>query len=289
MLLVALSVLPAGWLRWASWFGELATTLVAPVSHVSGAVGRWLRPAERRAVDPDAALREQAEHFELLYRQQVEETRRLRELLSELQLQRDLSPGDAVRLLAAPVVATSSDLTSGILRVRAGSGDGVERNAVATVRGLQLLGRVVGVSSATCSVQPIVAKAAGAIQGRIILSEVAEDGSKPLGGGEEALLCVLDPVGDGTLRGLVEYRRAPSGDGPLLPKPGQVVRLDDARWVREAQALRIGIVRSVAPSATDAQRTIVVVQPEIPRLDRVGEVVLRLTRREAETGEAPRR
>lgn len=266
LILIVFGVLPVRAIRWTQPIGDLAAALVAPLSQPLRALSSWLRPAERRDSAAEAALKEKAEHFEFLYRQQLDENNRLRDTIEELQVQKGLNPELPVSLLTAPVIGTSSDSTSGVLRVRAGSSDGVANNTVATVRGLQLLGRVVSVSTRTCLVQPITRKAAGQIRGRIILDAPGL-----------SLVCLLNPVGDGTLRGEVEFQRSPGGDEPLKPSAGQTVRLDDDRWPPGSQMLRLGSVESVQASTENPQRQVVVVRPAVPRLDRVSEVVLRLT------------
>lgn len=278
--LLMLGLLPGQYVSWVGSIGGVVTAVVAPISQTMTWIAGRLRPAESRDPAAEAALKEKSEHFEFLYRQQLDQNHRLKETIAELQLQRDLAPDMPIRLLTAPVIGGSSDPASGVLRVKVGSLQGVSANTVATVRGLQLLGRVSQASARTCLVQPITRKAAGPLRGRIII-ERAPDAAGPL-----SLICLLEPIGDGTLRGEVEFQRAPDSDLPLSPTIGQTVRLDDDRWPASAQMLRIGLVEAVAPSPANPQRQIVTVRPAVPRLDRVTEVVLRVI--EADSGSEPK-
>jgi hypothetical protein len=102
------------------------------------------------------------------------------------------------------------------------------------------------------------------------------------GTGAESLIALLKPQGDGTLKGEVGTDAGPSlGAGGtanprLEPKPGQTVRLADRTWPSAAQMLIVGTVTRVDPSPTQPLRKVITVEPTL-RLDRVSEVVLRLT------------
>lgn len=282
LVLTCLAFTPSRFTGWVTWLGGLAEFFVAPISQPFFALSRWLSPAERRPHDDEAlrALEDQAEGYrqQLLREQQVNS--QLREQIRELQRGIAINPDLAVTQLTAPVIGVSSDLTSGLLRVRAGARESVEVNTVATARGLQLLGKVVSVASRTSQVQPMTDKVAGRMQGVVMASEVAIGAS-----------CLLEPLGDGTLRGDVEYERsgeintAPDGTvgggAPFIATVGQTVRLSDPTWPRSAQMLVIGLVERVEPKPDQPLRQVITVRPTL-RLDRVSEVVLRLSRDAAE-------
>lgn len=267
VLLLVLCLAPIRFTRWVGYFGSLAQTIQTPISDPLNRLGRWLAPAGPRfdSSDAVAVANLERERYEAMYLQQLEENQRLRRQVQELQRGVDLYPELPVRQLLRPVTAASSDLSSGILWVRAGSRDGVTVNAVATVRGTQLLGRVVGVTDRLCKVQPIIDRAAGRLRARVMFE------------GGSGLECLLGPTGQGTLRGEVEYKRDPVTNEPVRPAVGQIVRLTDPdAWAPSAQMLIVGEVESVEPSPADPQRSVIVVRPTIPRLDRVSEVVLRI-------------
>lgn len=277
VLLTVTAFLPPGAGNWPAWFGRLLKFFVAPVSQPIHGLAGWLSPAEDVRGDDQAlrAVQQQAEG----YRQQLQraqlEIEQLHTQIADLQLGRQLNPDLPVRQMHAAVIGTSSDLTSGLLWVKSGRGDGVEINSVATVRGQQLLGRVVLSEQRSCQVQPITSKAAGQIRGVVMLTDLAR--------GPE---CILEPKGDGTLVGPVEDLRqwppgtlpppdAPAGD-PVRARVGQTVRLLDPSWPKSSQMLFIGVVERVDPAPNQPLRQVVTVRPTL-RLERVSEVVLRFS------------
>lgn len=250
---------------WAGWFGDLLATLVAPVSDPSARIARWLAPATPRSAQPEQIRRLEQEREELLrlYRVEREEVARLRGLIADLQAGAALYPEAKVRQLVAPVIASSSDRSSTVLRVRAGRASGVDRGAIATTAGVQLVGRVQDVAERLCDVFPITDPGTGSITGMILLDATSIGPT-----------CLLKPTGAGTLSGPVEDM---SGIVPRRAiEPGMRVLLQDSAWPRAAQMLLIGVVETAEPAPNQPLRTVVTVRPTL-RLDRVGEVVLRLS------------
>lgn len=281
-LLFVLGLTPARFIGWIGWFGTLTTTLIAPISQPFAALSRWLAPGS--SPEPEApvveALKEEIENWRTQFLREQQENIKLHATMEELYRLRDLSPDVAVRQLTAPVVSVSSDLSSALLRVRAGEHHGVDTNTVAVASGLQLLGRVASTSSRQCLVQPVTSKSAGAIRGRVMLDNP-----------ETRLLCQLEPVGDGTLRGpafrperssTLADAAAPDANAPE-PAVGQTVRLDDDadRWPRHAQMLIIGKIERIDPNPDMPLRKIITVRPTLA-LDRVSEVVLRVAQEPAD-------
>jgi len=273
LLLIVLGFAPLRFVAWVGWFGRVAQFLVAPVSAPLAAAARWLAPAEARQGEPEEVSRLEdelaAQRVELL--RMTRENGRLRGLIEELQRGFALAPDLAVRQFAAPVYGRAGDTERGPLSVRAGRREGVGTDTVATALGMQLFGRVSAAEERTCTVVPITSRAAGPLRGRVIVDN-SPDG----------LVTELEPVGDGTLRGPVEDRRdgtgGASGEGPVVPEVGQTVRLDDpGRWPASAQMLVIGRVERVEPAPGQPLRKVIVVRPTIERLDRVSEVVLRIS------------
>ncbi|GMV25020.1 MAG: hypothetical protein AMXMBFR58_10510 [Phycisphaerae bacterium] len=284
VLLVVTAFLPPAVGAWPGWFGRLLLFFVAPISEPVRGIASWLSPPEPKTQDTAiAAIQQQAEGYrQQLLRAQVE-VEQLRQQITDLQrgaLLNDLP----VRQMHASVIATSSDLTSHLLRIKAGTAQGVEVNSVATVKGLQLLGRVVNADRRTCEIQPITSPAAGQIRGVVMLSDMIR--------GPE---CLLEPRGDGTLVGPVEdLRQWPPGivlpegtqpGDPVRVKVRQTVQLFDPSWPKSSQMLTIGVIEEVQPAPDQPLRQVITVRPTL-RLERVSEVVLRYSAAdEADGGE----
>lgn len=268
VVLLLTSAVPATLSRWVGWFGELTMVLVTPVSHPASLVSRWLAPATRAPAPPEdvAALEAELAQFRSLNLRLQKENEQLWARIRDLQNNRDLAPDAPVSMMSVPVIGDSADL-SGVIRLRAGSQQGVVKNTVVAVGGMQLFGRVVDVANTWCDARPITDEDAGAIHSIIV---VGDDIEAP------KLLCRLVPQGDGTLKGPVEYERAPDSAAPIRAEAGQTAYLSDDTWPKSSQMLVVGRVKSVQTDPTNAQRQIVVVAPEM-RLSRVTEVVLRLS------------
>lgn len=265
-------LLPAGITGWLSWFGGLARTIVAPISQPMAKVSRWLKPTGLIA-SPDgiAAIEEEREQFRTLYLRESEENRRLRGLLDELRTLSVIDGTERTRQIMAPVVASGSDLSPGLMVVRAGSRLGVAVGDIAAGTGLQLIGRVVSTDALTSTVE-IITEADEQILG-VVMPDGTADG----------LPCRLQPEGDGTLRGPVEDRRVSMSDKPIEPEVGQPVRLRDPdRWPRAAQMLIIGTIERIEPAPNQPLRKIITVRPTIPDMARVQSVLLRISERGTE-------
>ncbi|MBL8963844.1 MAG: hypothetical protein KF787_02610 [Phycisphaeraceae bacterium] len=261
--------------EWPRWFGGVIQFFVAPISQPVRGLSGWLAPPEDEQVGGEGvrALQQQAEGYrQQLLRAQLD-IDHLRGQIAELQRGRQLNPELPVRQMHAAVIGTASDLSSGLLWIKAGRSDGVEPNSVAAVRGQQLLGRVVRSDERTCHVQPITTRSAGQIRGVVMLSDLVR--------GPE---CLLEPRGNGTLVGPVEDMRewppgavkpddAVAGE-PVRPIVGQTVRLMDPSWPRSSQMLLIGVVERVEPAGNQPLRQVITVRPTV-RLERVSEVLLR--------------
>lgn len=263
LVLLVMGLLPIRLTAWAGWFGDLLTTLTAPVSDPAARISRWLSPAAPRTAQPEQIRLLEREREELLrlYRLEREEVTRLRTLIADLQAGAALYPEAKVRQILAPVIASSSDRSSTVIRVRAGRSSGVDRGSVATTAGVQLVGRVQSVSERICDIVPITDAGAGPITGMILLDATSAGPT-----------CLLKPTGTGTLSGPVEDM---TGIAPRRGiEPGMRILLQDPTWPRAAQMLLIGIVESAEPAPNQPLRTVVTVRPTL-RLDRVGEIVLR--------------
>ena len=261
LVLLALGLLPVRMTAWAGWIGELVTTIVAPVSHPAARLAQWLSPASPKRDEPEMRrLEQERSELERLYRVERDEVTRLRAIIADLQSGIALYPDPKLRQLVAPVIGSSSDRSSSVVRIRAGRASGVTRGSVATSSGVQLVGRVDDVGERVCSVTPITDPGASQIGGVIMLDASTAGPS-----------CLLKPTGSGTLVGPVEDT---GGARPVAA--GQRVNLQDASWPRSAQMLLVGVIESVEPAANQPLRSVVTVRPTL-RLDRLSEVILRLS------------
>ncbi len=286
-LLMVLAVVPSRYLGPTQWVADLVKVSVAPVSHPMRAAAAWLRPAVSKDDRPEELrfLEQQADQWETLYRREQRENRELRARVEEL------SRGVAVntlpvRQVPAPVISASSDLSSGVLTVRAGRGSQVEINTVVVVGGTQLLGRVERVGALTCQVRPITDPGALAVRGRVAIDDAPSASAR-------SLACLLRPAGDGLLVGDVQDPAELAGhDAALIDdwlEVGQTVRLDDDSWPANAQMLVVGVVERIEPAPESPLRRVITVRPRVT-LSRVSEVVLRVVHESdalSETGGGP--
>lgn len=271
--LLILAVPPIRFTWWARSFSSIADLVFAPVGHPVRWIASKARGPAASSDDPAMArLRDEREQWHTMYLQSEAENDRLRNLIAELKVTAAFNSHVPVRQVRAGVYSSASDVSGGVLKVRAGEREGVYPNSVAVVAGLQLLGRVTDVDSRSCSVTPITSKSSGEFRARVILDD---NGNGPA--------TLLMPVGDGTFRGDVEYQ-VDANNEPLEPVVGQIVRLSDDRWPLHAQMLIVGVVDEVEPSPNNPKRKRVTVRPTLDRMDQVSEVILRVTPPE---GDAP--
>lgn len=280
--LLVLSVVPARYLEPLSWISDLVLVAEAPVSHPMRRLGGWLSPAVPNEAVPEQLkiMEQQAEEWQTLYRREQRENRLLRARIEEL------SRGVAVnslpvRQVPAPVISGSSDLSSGMLTIRAGRNANVEVNTVVVVGGTQLLGRVERVAALTCQARPITDRGAMALRGRVEIEKTASPTAR-------SLACLLHASGeDGLLVGDVQDPAELAGhDSELIDdwlEVGQTVRLDDDSWPANAQMLVIGEIVQIEPAPQSPLRRIITVRPRVG-LSRVSEVVLRVVQEGAPGG-----
>ena len=267
-----LAVLPARWVGFVGdWLRGPVQAVLTPPAAPMRALGLWLRPGEVAGASRDEALREMERQRDVAQTRQAQSEERVRELERQLQELIRLSPVNREgieRTVTAPVVSGLSDVSAGMIAVRAGSEDGVSEGTVAAAPGLRLVGRVREVRGPLSLVLPITQRSAG------WLNAVVEAG--PSG---RMYGCQLSPVGDGTLRGdlVVEASGV---------EAGQKVRLRDAEWPAAAQMFLVGLVERVEPKAEQPLRQVVTVRPEMD-LKRVGEVMLFVPRATGGRGAAP--
>lgn len=289
--LIILAFAPPGVAGWVGAFSGPVRTILAPIAAPFEWVlslrlsDRELSPNESESL---SLMRQERDGYLRETNQLRAENDELRRVIAELQQGLDLNPAIPVRQFQAPVIGSSMELSSRVLTVRAGSREGVEPTAsVAVVRGVHLVGRVIGVKDRFCSVQPFTDTSAGSIKGVVML-----------GATQFGPACFLVPRGDGTLAGqlMTEPTLLPTGattaaadaaggDPSAGVKPGMIVRLGDERWPQSAQMLEIGIVEAVETPPDNIRIRTIVIRPRY-RIDRVSEVTLRVPAASS-TGGAP--
>lgn len=263
LVLLALAV-PMRWQGWAGWIGDKVDLVVAPVSGPALKVARWLRGA--RTSPDDDGLRVLEEENESLKRERLAtllEIARLRQMIKDLQHGIEMNPEIRARPLTAPVFGVTG-ASPILLKVQAGSKQGVGPSTIALAPGLQLVGRVTSAAERTCMVQIITGKGSQPLSAMVMIRDDSPDG----------LRCTLTAVGDGTLRGPVEDRRDPATGAAIHPAVGQVVRLDDATWSQSARMWLVGRVERVEDNPDQPLRKIITVRPSVDQMDRLSEVIL---------------
>jgi len=260
--LTATTLLPARYLGWARIPGRIVQRLVSPPADLVKVAGDWLVRAEP-AEHPEPLVGQIDQLRAIVQRLEIE-NQRLRRENDELRgLRSTQGSAGAMRLITASVIAGSSDPSGRLLRVRAGTREGVGPGSVATARGQHLLGRVVALDEAMCEVLPITDRNADTI-------EVITEGEGPAGG----LRFDLTPTGEGTLRGPGRYVTEGLEQIPRVVEVGQLVRLSDASWAEHA-GLTVGEIVAVEASEQSPLRQVITVRPQIDTR-RVSSVVLRV-------------
>jgi cell shape-determining protein MreC len=255
--LVLLALAPASLTRWTGALRDPVVFILAPIAQPLTRLSRLVRPPGRQA-DSEVvrSLESERDHWQSEAFRAQARVDALESLVKDLQGGVGVAPGLDLKQIAAPVIASSSDLRDGALVVRAGLDRGVIALAsVAATRGVHLVGRVVDVRARSCTVLPVTSRSAGLIDAVVHTA----DGLGPRA-------CQLRASGDGRLRGDM----VSDATGVEV---GQVVSVRDQTWPGAAQGLILGRIAEVERRPT--QRLAIVVQPEVPP-ERVGEVILRV-------------
>jgi len=264
-----LSFAPARLMGWAGWTGSVVVAAISPIAHPITEFSLWLAPgkgARTLADDQRERLEDEIERYQLRYLQSQLEVERLHDLVEQLAGARQFNPTQPIRPITASVMGDAADASSSsILRVRAGASQGVSPGTVATDGSVQLLGRVQRVLPLYSEVRPITADASSPIQGAVLLDAEAT----------RTLDCILEAVGDGTLRGDVEDPGEAERAGASPLQIGQRVCLKDPDWPPSAQMLVIGTLVAIEPARDHPLRKVITVRPGSD-LRGAAEVVLRI-------------
>jgi hypothetical protein len=268
-----LALIPRPWLTPVGYFHNPTTFLLGPVQQPVRSLLVWFRGPAPASVDvgstPELAqLQTNLQQATLELLQARQEAADLRLLVRDLSRGLELNPELSVRQIPAPVIGFGSDLSGGLLTVRAGTSDGVDANAVVVVRGVHLVGRVQRADSRTCAVLPITDPAFPKMyknqkfSGVIMLDEQ-----------KRGPFWKLDSIENGKLVGKVYFEQGAPGEERPTVANDMLVRLRDDSWPPSAQMLVIGRIVQVETGANE--RPIVTVEP-FQDVSRVSEVMIRV-------------
>jgi len=263
VVLFVMAFAPLRWTTWTNWFAAQVKVAIVPITHPLTIVVDTIVPS--RIADPEASERELAITNELdRVRLELLQTRAENERLTRLvdQLSRGAAVTPEVDVSQVPRQRVSS-LMGDLLLVRTGPVEGLTRGTVVVADAVQLLGRVARVEDRTATVLPITAKASQPILAVVLLNE----------SGTQQVRTLLEPTGDGTLRG--EVARS-TGDDQWRVRVGQEVRLRDDQWPRHAQMLVVGRIERIERDEDQPLRQRIIVRPTTEDLRRVPEVIFRI-------------
>ncbi len=267
LFLAVLSFLPARFGQWTNQLQTMPSLVFAPVQGVV----YWLASlATREGVTASSeALREledDRDQWMAIARRFEAENTDLRRQLSR-HVAGALTPDPGLRFARATVIGPAGAPGSHVLRLRAGSGDGVTRGTVAVVDSVQIVGQVERAGPATSTLVLITERGQPPLDAAIF-----PDGEP---GTVAPLKCQLNTPGDGTLKGLLEYPETRAGETRPAARVGQTVHLDDRAWPANARMLVLGTIIDMQPYKDSPLRQIITVRPTV-KIDRVTEVILRI-------------
>jgi cell shape-determining protein MreC len=268
VVLTLLAVMPLSVTGWVSYLSAVPRALVVPASSQVMKLATWIGgPTVHQQDFPNASdvQRTLAEQQTLIAQLRAENDR-LQHALRELGGIMLVDPGTAsIRTLIAPVIGSFSGSPGSVLRVKAGSSNGVTKGAVAVGPLRQIVGLVTDVETRTCTLRLLTSKETETFRAAIMINDA------------ETLACVLSPAPGGVLKGDIEWPSDAATRERLVPMPGQYVRLEAGGiWPRAANMLIVGTVEAIEQSTSAPGRKAVVVRPTVDPLNRVGEVILML-------------
>ncbi|MGP1272286.1 MAG: rod shape-determining protein MreC [Phycisphaerales bacterium] len=250
---------PTRFLRVANAPARVLERLTAPVGAGVRLVGNWVSEPEPPD-HPDAILGRIQELETLLRRSELI----IQDQAAQIQALQSGSTvsADRVTLIAGRVFGGAIDPSGRLLSVRLGARDGVERGAVATVRGQHMLGLVTEVSETFCRVTPIDDRNAGPIE--VIVY--------PDDGGEGGVRFDVAPNGDGTLSGPGRFVTIGPEQIPRTVRVGQIAYLSDPSLAPH-WGLQVGRVESAQTDEDSPLRQVITIRPEIDTRHVAGVVI----------------
>ncbi len=271
LLLLVLTFLPARYGYWANRLQAVPALAIGPSQWLFRSIGGLFSRPGRRADEVQLhALEMDRDQWRSQYLAERERRREAEERLAVVEAGARTPDEAGISVRRAQVIGPAGAPGTQMLRLRAGTGDGVTRGTVAVVDRVQVVGRVEDIRAGTCTLVLItqVGRPPVPIQGTLLFSEAA-------GAPDDSVLCQLSAFGDGTLRGMVEHKPARPGGPPHTAKEGQTVYLNDRAWPENSRMLVLGRVVKVGAFKDDPLRQLITVEPTV-RPDRVAEVWLRI-------------
>lgn len=296
-----LAILPG---RFSAWLERPLVALVEMSTAPVAAPVNWAVRLVRRSPSPGFGgtgpvaeeverLRQDAATFKVLYARALDEKERLERQIDQLNRGLALNPALPVRQFPAAVIGFHADLSSSLMKVRAGSVQGVLAGTVAVYDGVNLIGRVLDpVSDRVSRILPITDRQSGELKVAIFPGDLApgrvSESSAQLAAatnpaialGGPSLAANLTPRGDGSLVGFVFVLNERPGQPAPVAEVGTLVRLrHEAAWPRSAQMLVVGAIERV--QTNERGRQFITVRPLFD-VQRLSEVTLRLCAEDAD-------
>ncbi len=278
LLLLVFTFLPARYGYWANRLQVVPARAIGPSQWLFRSIGGvFSRPARGADEAQLRALEMDRDQWRSQYLAERERRREAEERLAVVEAGARTPDESGIAVRRARVIGAAGAPGTQMLRLRAGTGDGVTPGTVAVVDRVQVVGRVESVRAGECTLILITQVKQPPIQGTLLFS------GAPDAPDDSRVLCQLSPFGDGTLRGMVEYKPARPGGPAHAAGEGQVVYLSDPSWPESSRMLVLGRVRKVGAFKDDPLRQLITVEPTV-RPDRVAEVWLRIPAPDAPGG-----
>ena len=161
---------------------DVVDFVVSPIEHPIHWLVTTVRPAQDviNAQDPaQAALLAQIQQLQFQLLQEQRKVQELRRQIAEFTAGQGINPDLPVRMNPAQVIGPGGDASGGILKIRAGTAEGVLPNDVAVIFSINLVGRVVDASTHVSRILTITDRGAGRIRGVVMLDETVPGRSSP--------------------------------------------------------------------------------------------------------------
>jgi hypothetical protein len=237
---------PAPWIAWVNDVSFIVRLPTIPFGHAASLIGE--RGASSENPERVAMLRAEVDRFRVLYEGARTRAESLQEQLDQIQRARSEAFDVPSRLITATIVGRGSAGPSDSLTLNRGSSRGVVEGAIAVFDGSHLVGRVGDVRASIATLIPITDPSIDIIEAYLAPSDPADPRSIT-----RRARTLLEPNGDGTLRGDVPSEAEPRVDDYVL--------LDDPRWPPTARSMIVGRVTSVTPRDENPLFHAIVVKP----------------------------